>query len=492
MSQFAQPVDVLIIAVLPKFELAAVERMFGIPQDEGPGPVGNGDVWLRQIQTRHSGILNLAVAFIGDQGNSTASASTTKLLMEIRPRLVLLTGTAAGIRGKVKLGDVIVCGLVVDYEGARLTAEGSLPRIDRKETDDVFLKQVQLFDGRALTSNWIKYFQEAQQQLSYAELPPASVQPESHAAWIASGEKLLADGSLAEIAKKHDERIRGGEKEGFGFATAANKEHVPWLIVRGVSDHGDPQSKDGNEKDKYHPSAMNAAAGYIRAFLEDGLVLDNLRTLTEVYDRHASNQWKPLRIEAALISTEDKTGIEVFAGFLKNNGVRLISTPGVQKYFASVGINIESTWDFTGTPKLFEFRATLHPYLLACLATTPDASERCSALKAMGMCPIGLVICNAKPAPPPAGGATLELAQYIAEMNIGVPLLLRWAIRQWTTTATVVSPNDYPEVVADLKQNRMCLSPGLRKQLFRRTLRYVFENDRHATDAYDRLWPKDL
>jgi AICAR transformylase/IMP cyclohydrolase PurH len=237
---------------------------------------------------------------------------------------------------------------------------------------------------------------------------------------------------------------------------------------------------------------MNAAAGYIRAFLEEGLVLDNLRTSTEAYDRNASNQWKPLRIEAALISTEDKTGIEVFAGFLKSNGVRLISTPGVQKFLASGGMNIESTWDFTGTPKLFEYRATLHPYLLACLATPPDASERCSTLKAMGMCPVGLVICNARAAPRPTAGTTLELAQYLAEMNIGIPLLLRWAIRQWTTTATVVSPTDYSEVVADLTQNHMCLSPRLRKQLFRRTLHYVFENDRHATDTYERLWPKDL
>jgi nucleoside phosphorylase len=254
MSQLARRVDVLIIAVLPKFELAAVERIFGILPGAEPDPGGSGDVWLRQIQTRHSGLVSIAVTFIGEQGNSAASASTTRLLAEIRPRLVVLTGTAAGIRDKVKLGDVIVCGLVVDYEGARVTVDGSLPRIDRKETDDLFWKQVQLFDGTAHASNWLKYFNEAQQQLSCVEQPPASVQPESHAAWIASGEKLLADGSLAEIAKKHDERIRGGEKEGFGFATAANKEHVPWLIVRGVSDHGDPQSKDGNEKDKYHPS----------------------------------------------------------------------------------------------------------------------------------------------------------------------------------------------------------------------------------------------
>jgi nucleoside phosphorylase len=488
-------VDVGILAVLPAFELAAVQRTFGIPESEKPSRIGNEKYWLRTIQDNNGKQLHVAVSFVGEQGNSPAAAVATSLIKTLRPRLMILTGTAAGIRGLVKLGDVVPSGLVIDYEGAKLTPDGLKPRFDReKNKRRELMDQVALFDRSAKSGKWLRRFKEAQAILPAGQRPTSPFVPASHVGYVASGEKLLSDGSLEEFQKTHEDRVRAGEKEGFGFAVAANKEGVPWLIVRGISDYGDPKSRDGKDKDKYHPSATNAAAAYIRAFLEEGLDIDQVQRDVgdELLGRHLFDVLGSLKIEAALISAEDKGGLEDLAKFLSSQGVRLIGTPGGQRLLSGLGIKIESTWEFTRTAPLFDYRATLHPYLMACIAVDRNDRAKIAYLRKLGMCPVGLVICNTKLSHPPEEATTVELAERLAHMQVGVPLLLRWGIRHWSTTATVVAPRDYGGLVNNLRNNHMMISPPYRAELFRRTLRYVLDHDRDTADIYDRLWTKNL
>ena len=89
---------------------------------------------------------------------------------------------------------------------------------------------------------------------------------------IASGEKIFGDGSLVDLKTKYgDDLIKAGEQEGIGFAVAAIREGVKWTVIRGISDYGDPLSKDDRYKDRFHYYASISAASYTYLFLKDGL-----------------------------------------------------------------------------------------------------------------------------------------------------------------------------------------------------------------------------
>lgn len=491
-------IDVGIVAVLPLFELSAAQRVFDIPEQEratrfspGRGP----RYWLRHIRDKNGNDLTVAITFVGEQGNSLTAAVATELILHLHPRLLILTGTAAGIRGKVKLGDVVPSGLVIDYEGAKLTEVGTRPRFDREKNirPEIF-EQLQLFDRSAKNGVWLTLFEDAQGKLPRQQRPRVPLEPDSVLGYVASGEKLLADGSLERFATEHEERTKAGEKEAFGFAVAANKQAIPWLVIKGISDYGDPKSRDGNDKDTYHPTATNAAASYIRAFLQEGLDIDEL---PHVAGNHLPReppfeQFGPLCIEAALISAEDKTGLETLARFLASKRVRLVGTPGATDFLSHSNVTVESTWAFVKTTPLFDLRATLHPYLMAAIATSRNDVDRVRQLRERGMCPVGLIICNTKSAPVPARATTAELADLVATVSVGIPLLLRWGLRQFKTTTTIVEPARYDNVIDELRDNNMCLSPAFRAEHFRRTLKYVADFDRTFADTCEQLWPKNL
>ncbi|MDO9622348.1 MAG: bifunctional phosphoribosylaminoimidazolecarboxamide formyltransferase/IMP cyclohydrolase, partial [Moraxellaceae bacterium] len=68
------------------------------------------------------------------------------------------------------------------------------------------------------------------------------------------------------------------------------------------------------------------------------------------------------RVQRALISVSDKTGIVDFARELANLGVHLLSTGGTFKLLVSEGINVTEVSDYTGFPEMMDGRVkTLHP-----------------------------------------------------------------------------------------------------------------------------------
>lgn len=75
---------------------------------------------------RADGPLSCVIASLGNAGNVNATAITTLLLSELKPKKVLMMGIAAGRRKKLSLGEVILSERVVYYEGAAALAGGKV------------------------------------------------------------------------------------------------------------------------------------------------------------------------------------------------------------------------------------------------------------------------------------------------------------------------------------------------------------------------------
>ncbi|HEY4819990.1 MAG TPA: bifunctional phosphoribosylaminoimidazolecarboxamide formyltransferase/IMP cyclohydrolase, partial [Xanthobacteraceae bacterium] len=71
---------------------------------------------------------------------------------------------------------------------------------------------------------------------------------------------------------------------------------------------------------------------------------------------------QPRRIERALLSVSDKTGLIGFARALSERGVELVSTGGTAKALAEAGLAVIDVAQLTGSPEMMDGRVkTLHP-----------------------------------------------------------------------------------------------------------------------------------
>ena len=69
-----------------------------------------------------------------------------------------------------------------------------------------------------------------------------------------------------------------------------------------------------------------------------------------------------MKIQTALLSVSDKTGIVEFAQALVERGIKLLSTGGTAKMLAQAGLPVTEVAQHTGSPEILDGRVkTLHP-----------------------------------------------------------------------------------------------------------------------------------
>jgi len=106
------------------------------------------------------------------------------------------------------------------------------------------------------------------------------------------------------------------------------------------------------------------------------------------------------KIQRALISVSDKTGIVDFARELKNFGVEIISTGGTAKALREAGIEVRDVSDVTGFPEMMDGRVkTLHPKIHGGLLGIRDNPDHQAAMREHRIEPIDLVVVKGEPSP---------------------------------------------------------------------------------------------
>lgn len=177
-----------------------------------------------------------------------------------------------------------------------------------------------------------------------------------------------------------------------------------------------------------------------------------------------------MKIQTALLSVSDKTGIVEFAQALAQRGVRLLSTGGTAKLLAQSGIAVTEVADHTGSPEILDGRVkTLHPKIHGGLLARRDSADHLETLASHGIDPIDLLIVNLYPFRETIAKAECSFADAIENIDIGGPAMLRAAAKNHGTpeggVTVVIDPNDYPRVLADLDGPEGVPSYGLRLEL---------------------------
>ena len=175
------------------------------------------------------------------------------------------------------------------------------------------------------------------------------------------------------------------------------------------------------------------------------------------------------RIQRALISVSDKTGIEGFARNLAQMGVELLSTGGTHKKLAEAGIAVREVSDYTGFPEMMDGRVkTLHPKVHGGILARRDLPAHMQAAAEHGIDGIDLVVVNLYPFEETVAKDGVTRAEAVEQIDIGGPSMVRSAAKNHRDVGIVTDPADYGRVLDELDKSDGRLSDGLRRELARK------------------------
>jgi phosphoribosylaminoimidazolecarboxamide formyltransferase / IMP cyclohydrolase len=183
------------------------------------------------------------------------------------------------------------------------------------------------------------------------------------------------------------------------------------------------------------------------------------------------------KVQRAILSVTDKTGLVEFARKLAALGVELVSTGGTAKLLRDSGIPVKDISDLTGFPEMLDGRVkTLHPKVHGGILHRRDVAAHKQAVAEHGIQPIDMVVVNLYAFEKTAAKPGVHFEELIENIDIGGPSMIRSAAKNFHDVAIVTSPSDYEAIAKELAENGGQLSHatkwGLAKKAFATTAAY--------------------
>ncbi len=182
-----------------------------------------------------------------------------------------------------------------------------------------------------------------------------------------------------------------------------------------------------------------------------------------------------IKIQRALISVSDKTGIIDFAAALERQNCEIISTGGTKRVLEEAGISVTDISAITGNPEAFGGRMKTISFQIESALLFDRKKDAEEAIE-LGIAPIDMVVCNLYPfAKVKAQGA--DLPELIENIDIGGPTMVRASAKNYKYVATVVDPEDYPALLEELIANDGALKEETRFHLMRKAFNHTADYD---------------
>lgn len=161
----------------------------------------------------------------------------------------------------------------------------------------------------------------------------------------------------------------------------------------------------------------------------------------------------PLKINRALLSVSDKTGIVKLASQLHKAEVEIISTGGTAQKIREADIPVTDVSEVTGFEECLDGRVkTLHPIihggLLGRTSHQPDVDE----MNRLDIKPIELVVVNLYPFEETVANPDCTPAIATENIDIGGPTMIRAAAKNFAHVCVLTSPTQYSELTVQLDQ----------------------------------------
>lgn len=257
-----QPAAVLITA-LENPEGTAVQDIF--PELEFCPRPDSPDIYMSGEINGRYGPVKIFHASIGQMGSTAAAVITSRMIQLFRPRVVVMTGICAAVRGNANLGDLIVADPTWEHTAGKLVGDkGSIrfePQPDYRRLNDTIREE---FMG--LTLSWQK------ERDSLANLAPVQGKRDKKPGSIilgpmACGTQVVAADHIPQTIKlTANRKVAALDMESYGVALACGRHIAPrpdYLVIKSACDFAD-EVKD----DKWQKYCAAASAQLARHWLQ--------------------------------------------------------------------------------------------------------------------------------------------------------------------------------------------------------------------------------
>ena len=173
------------------------------------------------------------------------------------------------------------------------------------------------------------------------------------------------------------------------------------------------------------------------------------------------------KIKSALISLFDKSKLKPLLKELKKNKIKIISSGGTFKTIKRLKFPSIEVSDFTKFDEILDGRVkTLHPKIHGGILNKRNNKIHLKELKKNNFENIDLVIVNFYPFE-----KTIEQTsnhnKIIENIDIGGPAMVRAAAKNYNDVAVITSPDQYVELIDELKRNKGCTTFEFREKMSR-------------------------
>ncbi|MCM8766996.1 MAG: bifunctional phosphoribosylaminoimidazolecarboxamide formyltransferase/IMP cyclohydrolase [Candidatus Omnitrophica bacterium] len=183
-----------------------------------------------------------------------------------------------------------------------------------------------------------------------------------------------------------------------------------------------------------------------------------------------------IKIERAILSVSDKTGIIELAKVLKKYNVEIISTGGTAKILKENKIDVIEVSQFTGFPEILDGRVkTLHPKIYGGILSIKDNPEHLKQINQHNIPPIQLIVCNLYPFEKTLKSGKSD-EEIIENIDIGGPTIIRAGAKNYKYVCVLVKPEMYDEFIKEIEDNNGSITEEFSfkcaKEVFKLTSRY--------------------
>ena len=194
------------------------------------------------------------------------------------------------------------------------------------------------------------------------------------------------------------------------------------------------------------------------------------------------------KVQRAVLSVANKTGLIEFARGLVDLGITLISTSGTLNALRDARIYPRDLSDVTGFPEILAGRVkTLHPKIHAGILARRDSEAQMDILEKLRIETIDLVCVNLYPFEQTIAKQGCLFEEARENIDVGGPTMIRAAGKNFESVYVVTDPSQYASVLEMLRANNCEVDRDmafkLMKAAFYRTAMY----DKAISDYLDNL-----
>lgn len=198
--------------------------------------------------------LKVIAASIDKMGMVATGIFATQMIELFRPKYLTMTGIAAGIKGEVELGDLLVFEYSWDYNSGKIKSDG-----DNNELFEVDIRQETLCSDLC---NHMKTLKNDEDFLfnvykNYKDTKPKT-HLDIHIGHVASGAAVIAHDEITDNIQKQARKLKGIEMEGYAIFCAANNATNPKpipLVMKSVCDFANKDKNDNIQNYAAYTSA---------------------------------------------------------------------------------------------------------------------------------------------------------------------------------------------------------------------------------------------